>query len=134
MTAALLEVKQKLASNFDQSISESIDDVLTRDNLHLSESKSGENYLFQRAVNYKMSSTSRWPTTFEPASRREPNGDLERFEIWGGQIPAPPEMVYREGPELERGRGTKRTNRPGLTMSVHRGRPEVIGASSNRRA
>jgi hypothetical protein len=37
MTAALLEAKQKLASNFDQSISESVDDVLTRDNLHLSE-------------------------------------------------------------------------------------------------
>ena len=32
MTATLVEAKQKLASNFDQSISESIDDVLTRDN------------------------------------------------------------------------------------------------------
>jgi hypothetical protein len=37
MPTALAEAKQKLASNFDQSISESIDDVLTRDNLHLSE-------------------------------------------------------------------------------------------------
>ena len=29
--------------------------------------------------------------------------------------------------------GTKRTSRPDRTMSVHRGRPEVNGASSNRR-
>jgi hypothetical protein len=29
--------------------------------------------------------------------------------------------------------GTKRTSRPCLRMSVHRGRPEVISASSNRR-
>src|ERR1700686_1102910 len=43
MTAALVEVKQKLASNFDQSISESIDDVLTRDNLYLSEPTNSEN-------------------------------------------------------------------------------------------
>jgi hypothetical protein len=53
MTSALMEAKQKLASNFDQSISGSIDDALTRDNLRLSESKKGENYLFQRAVNCK---------------------------------------------------------------------------------
>jgi hypothetical protein len=31
MTAAFVEVKQKLTSNFDQSISESINDGLTRD-------------------------------------------------------------------------------------------------------
>jgi hypothetical protein len=37
MTAALLEAKQKLTSNFDRSIFGPIDDVLTRDNLHLSE-------------------------------------------------------------------------------------------------
>ena len=41
MRAALVEASQKLASNFDQSISESIDDVLTRDNLHLSEPTMG---------------------------------------------------------------------------------------------
>ena len=29
--------------------------------------------------------------------------------------------------------GTNRTNKIGLTISVHRGRLEVIGASSNRR-
>ena len=29
--------------------------------------------------------------------------------------------------------GTERTSRPGLMMSVHRGRPEVIGASTSRR-
>jgi hypothetical protein len=29
--------------------------------------------------------------------------------------------------------GTQRTSRPGLTMSVHRGRPEVAGLQSNRR-
>jgi len=29
--------------------------------------------------------------------------------------------------------GTNRTNRAGLTMSVDRGRPEVVGRESNRR-
>jgi hypothetical protein len=41
MTATLFEAKQKLASNSGRSISQSIDDVLTRDNLHLSESING---------------------------------------------------------------------------------------------
>jgi NADPH-dependent 7-cyano-7-deazaguanine reductase QueF-like protein len=46
MSATFLEPKQKFVSNYDQSIFEPIDDVLTRDNLHLSESKNRENFPF----------------------------------------------------------------------------------------
>jgi hypothetical protein len=42
MTATVVKAKQKLTSNFDQSISESIDDVLTRDTFTYRSPKTGK--------------------------------------------------------------------------------------------
>jgi hypothetical protein len=98
MTAALMEAKQKLASNFGQSISGSIDDALTRDSLHLSEPTNGENSTSRVfAVDCKNevggSVADYIRASVSDNTRLAYRSDLNQFEIWGGQIPASPELV-----------------------------------------
>jgi hypothetical protein len=94
MTAALAEAKQKLASNSDHPISDSIDDVLTRDNLHLSEPTNSENLTIAPfAVDCKKAFDG-FVTEYIRASVAENTqraywSDLERFEILGRTNPCP---------------------------------------------
>jgi integrase len=100
MTAAPAKAKQKITSNFDRSNSESIDDVLTHGNIHLS--KNGSLIpLFaidcKFAVDCKNASEAPVAEYIRASvsdnTRSAYLSDLQQFQIWGGQIPASPEMV-----------------------------------------
>ena len=100
MTAAFVEVKQKLTSNFRpvDSISESINNGLTRDNLHLSEPTKRQNLTARPfAVDCKNAFDGLVAEYVRAGvadnTQLAYRSDLKQFEIWGGHIPAPPELV-----------------------------------------
>jgi len=107
MTAAPVEAKQKLAFDFDHATLSSLEPVvdpraldngLTRDNLHLSEPKISENLISRPFAGDCKNAFDGLVAEYVRASvskntQSAYRSDLKQFEIWGGQIPATPQMI-----------------------------------------